>query len=101
MLSHVDDKPTGKPSIRALRGWVSDVGQLDEGFSRAAGVCAEPLVALTLWVKAVSGKGIPEGADGAALVIIAAQGPFGFVPVGGVRAKINDPSCMKMMVHGV
>ena len=53
---------------------------------------------LAVEVEAVGFEGIAEGADGVALVVVATQGPLGFVLVGLVGAQVNGPSGVEIGV---
>jgi len=59
------------------------------------------LVTLAVEVEAVGFEGIAEGADGAALVVVSAQGPEGLVPVRLVGAQVDDPSGVEVGVDSV
>ena len=103
-FGHVDDE-----SMRAVRGGmgaldrgVVSIGEGDKGlFASTAGLLADPLMASTGSVEAIGAEGIAEGADGAAVIIIAAQDPEVLVPIGGMSAEVDQAAGMKVMIDGV
>jgi hypothetical protein len=62
---------------------------------------AGPFVAVAFEIEAVGFEGVAEGADGAALVVVAADGPLGLVLIGGVCAEIDDPPGMEVGIDEV
>jgi len=101
-LSHVDELTVGMVEVGAL---IRRIGSPFDGSNgsglTAAGVEAGPFVALAVEVEAVGLEGIAEGADGTALVVVAAQRPEGFVLVGLVSAQVDDPSGVEFGVDSV
>jgi hypothetical protein len=88
-LADIDDLAVGMGvSLEGtFGGRVEGRIEADQGFGPvAAGLLTAPLVALTAGIKAVGGKGLAEGAQGPAAVVVATQEPVGFIGIGGVLA---------------
>lgn len=80
-LSQVDELTVGMVEVGTLIGRIgSPCDGNDGGSVVGASVEAGPLVTLAVEVEAVGLEGIAEGADGTALVVVAAQRPEGLVP---------------------
>jgi hypothetical protein len=88
--------------VGTLIGGSGEFWDADERIDAAgAGLSTEPLVALTVEVETISGEGVAEGANGTALVVVAADRPEGFVAVGGMGAQIDDPTGVETGVDGM
>jgi hypothetical protein len=100
-LCQVEDLAMGAIGlgIGARLGWVVHIGQLDgRGGCLAAGLGADPLVALAFAVVAVGDEGLAIRTDRAAFVVIASDGPAVFVVVAGVTAEIDEAASMQVAV---
>ena len=91
-LLQVDELAVRTGEVGALvRRAGSSFDGSDGGSAVAAGVEAGPLVTLAVEVEAVGFEGVAEGTDGAALVVVATQGPEGSVLVGLMDAWSSNP----------
>ena len=100
----VDDLTEGmvREEVGALVREIGESFDADERVGAVgAGLSTEPLVTLAVEVEAIGGEGVAEAANGAALVVVAAEGPEGLVAVGGMGAQVDDPAGVEMGVDDV